>query len=262
MINTRREHADSVDASRTLTNSAAAQEGSKLDDPNVPDSSHLNETSISAAGSADAEPNVYVSPATVEPSKPLSASTTLPGFHPYPTPTCTCVSEDDGTDVPVSVESDDALLLLYRKRLCPQFPFVVIPEDITAGELQRTRPFLAKAIRMVASVRNRRSMYMQYRRLLPQISAAVFTGPGRSLDLLQSIIVSLSFHHYFCLAHGHFNTLVHLASSMLSDMRLDQPRRKPTPTSKGLQGIDPEEPRAMLNDERRAVLGVWYLDSW
>lgn len=251
-----------VDVFRTLTNSAAAQSGSKLDDPNVPDSLQTNEASISTVGSADVEPNVYVSPATVEPSKPLSASTTLPGFHPFPTPTCTCVSEDDGADVPVPVESDDALLALYRKRLCPQFPFVVIPDDITAAQLQRTRPFLAKAIRMVASVRNRRSMYTQYRQLLPQISAAVFTGPGRSLDLLQSIIVSLSFYHYFCLAHGHFKTMVNFASSMLADLRLDQPRRKPTSTSKGLQGIDPEEPRAMLNDERRAVLGVWYLDSW
>ena len=114
---------------------------------------------------------------------------------------------------------------------------------------------------MVASLRNRRSMWNQSKLLLRQISDEVFMGPDRSLDLLQSIIVFLGFFHYFCFAHGHFSSLSHLASSMIADMRLDRPRDRPAFRNKGIQGIDPEEPRAMSNDERRAVLAVWYLNS-
>ncbi|SPO06808.1 uncharacterized protein DNG_09502 [Cephalotrichum gorgonifer] len=44
-------------------------------------------------------------------------------------------------------------------------------------------------------------------------------------------------------------------------MRLDRPRGRPALRNKGLQGVDPEEPRAMSNDERRAILAVWYLNS-
>lgn len=114
---------------------------------------------------------------------------------------------------------------------------------------------------MVASLRHRRSMWNQSRVLLRQISETIFMGPDRSLDVLQSIIVFLGFIHYFCFAHGQFSTLSHLASSMIVDMRLDMPRDKSLLKNKGPQGIDPEEPRAMSNDERRAVLAVWYLNS-
>lgn len=189
------------------------------------------------------------------------ASTSLPGFHPFPTPTCTCFSETDGADDPGLPESDEALLSIYRTRLSPQFPFVIIPDGVTAIELHQSRPFLAKAIRMVASIRRRRSMWNQSRVLLRQICDAVFMGPDRSLDLLQSVIVFLGFYHYFCLAHGHVDTLAHLASSIIADMRLDRPPRSSALRNKGLQGIDPEEPRATSNDERRTVLAVWYLNS-
>ncbi|KEZ45802.1 hypothetical protein SAPIO_CDS1616 [Scedosporium apiospermum] len=212
---------------------------------------------------AESEPNSYVAQVKTEPTEAFSAPTSLPGFHPFPTPTCTCVSELDSKDDPDpgTPESDETLLSIYRTRLSPQFPFVVISDGLTAIELQRSRPFLARAIMMVASLRHRRSMWNQSRLLLRQISEALFMGPDRSLDLLQSIIVFLGFFHYFCFAHGHFSSLAHLASSMIVDMRLDRPRSRPAFRNKGLQGIDPEEPRATSNDERRAILAVWYLNS-
>lgn len=210
---------------------------------------------------AEPESNVYVTKVNAERTGAFSAATSLPGFHPFPTPTCTCLSETDGHDDPGPMESDEALLSIYRTRLSPQFPFVVIPDSLTAVELQRSRPFLAKAIRMVASLRHRRSMWNQSRLLLREISDAIFLGSDRSLDLLQSVIVFLGFFHYFCFAHGHFSSLAHLASNMVADMRLDRAPGGPALRNKGPQGIDPEVPRAMLNDERRAILAVWYLNS-
>ncbi|KAL2808906.1 hypothetical protein BJX63DRAFT_407635 [Aspergillus granulosus] len=209
----------------------------------------------------ESESNAYVAQVKAERTGPFSVPTYLPGFHPFPTLTCTCPGESDGKDDPEATESDEALLAIYRARLSPQFPFVIIPDGLTASELQRSRPFLAKAIRMVASLRNRRSMWNQSRLLLQHISDSVFMRLDRSLDLLQGIIVFLGFYHYFCFAHGHFNNLAHLASSMIADMRLDRPPARPPLRKKYPQGIDPEEPRAMSNDERRAILAVWYINS-
>jgi hypothetical protein len=191
----------------------------------------------------------------------FSVPTWLPGFYPFPTPTCTCLGESDGKDDMEALESDEALLSLYRTRLSPQFPFVIIDDGVTANELRKSRPFLAKAINMVASLRNRRAMWNQSKLLLRYISDSTFTHSDRSLDLLQGIIVFLGFYHYFCFAHGHFNSLTHLAVSMLADMRLDRPRAKLPSRKKYPHGIDPEEPKAISNDERRAILAVWYICS-
>ncbi|KPM46317.1 hypothetical protein AK830_g26 [Neonectria ditissima] len=244
---------DDSKCNRTLSNAAIPQLG------------HKQRTTVTSEDSCNdaekSEANVYVAPIKVEPAGAFSAPTSLPGFHPFPTPTCTCVSESDGEDDPGPTESDEALLSIYRTRLSPQFPFVIISDSLTVVELRRSRPFLAKAIRMVASLRYRRSMWGQSRLLLRQISDAVFTGPDRSLDLLQSVIVFLGFFHYFCFAHGNFNTLAHLASSMIAEMRLDRPRGRPALRNESLRGIDPEAPKEMSNDERRAVLAVWYLNS-
>ncbi|KAH7320675.1 hypothetical protein B0I35DRAFT_459447 [Stachybotrys elegans] len=210
---------------------------------------------------AKLQPNAYVAQVKAERTGVFSVPTWLPGFHPFPIPTCTCLGESEGKHVPEVVQSDEALLSIYRTRLSPQFPFVVIPDGLTASELQRSRPFLAKAVKMVASLQNRRSMWNQSKLLLRHISDSVFMHPDRSLDLLQAIVVFLGFYHYFCFAHGHFNSLTHLASSMIADMRLDRPRAALPPRKKYPQGIDPEEPRAMSNDERRAILAVWYINS-
>ncbi|KAL2783518.1 hypothetical protein BJX66DRAFT_318409 [Aspergillus keveii] len=245
--------------SRT-TDSTQSRRGTPPPPPPPVTTGGLNARSNDAAGS---DPNVYVAQVRAERSGAFSVPTWLPGFHPFPTPTCTCLGESDGKleDGLEPTESDETLLSIYRTRLSPQFPFVIIPNDLTANELQRSRPFLAKAIRMVASLRNRRFMWNQSRMLLRQISGSVFMRSDRSLDLLQGIIVFLGFYHYFCFAHGHFNNLAHLASSMVADMRLDRPRARELSRKRYLRGIDPEEPREMSNDERRAILAVWYINS-
>lgn len=257
---------------RTLPDFAAPQQGSLSiatdstlnrgpSSPTEDASAPTSEDPRNCVAETQPESNAYIAQVKAEVAGAFSASTTLPGFHPFPTPTCTCVWEADGKDDDATPESEEALLSIYRTRLSPQFPFVIIPDGLTAVELQRSRPFLAKAIRMVASLRHRRSMWNQSRTLLRHISDAVFMGSDRSLDLLQGIIVFLGFYHYFCFAHGHFNNLAHLASSMIADMRLDRPWTRPASRNKCPRGIDPEQPREMSNDERRAILAVWYINS-
>lgn len=158
-----------------------------------------------------------------------------------------------------AIESDEALLTTYNIQLSSQFPFVMIPQGLTLTQLQQYRPFLSKVIRMVASIRNRRSMWGQSRAVLRHVSDAVIMRSERSLDLLQGIFVFLGYYHYFCLAHGQFNNLTHLAISMIGDMGLDRrikPHEKPR-----YSAMDPEEPKARTDEERRVIVGVWYMSS-
>ncbi|KAK0113821.1 hypothetical protein ONS95_014069 [Cadophora gregata] len=173
-------------------------------------------------------------------------------------PTCICrapVSEEDSHPV----NTDEILLSIYKNQLCSWFPFVIVSPSTTAAQLQSCRPFLLKAIRLVASFRNVRSMWGQRRAIMQYLSEAVFVYSERSLDLLQGILVILGFYHYHCLAHIQFNNLMQLAISIVGDMDLNRdPGRL---VKQRVLAIDYDPPRARTNDERRAVVGVWYMSS-
>lgn len=186
------------------------------------------------------------------------ANASLPCFNAFARPTCTCQvvqeSKDDGP-----VEQNEKLLSIYQTQLSPQFPFVVIPTSTTLKQLEETRPFLLKVIKMVASLQHRQSMWKQSYTVMRHISEAVIMGSERSLDLLQGILIILGYYHYFCLAHGQFNNFAHLARSMIEDMDMDR-RSRPHDDFRSV-AMDPEESKRMTNDERRAVVGVWYISS-
>jgi len=160
----------------------------------------------------------------------------------------------------VPVESDETLLSIYKNQLSSRFPFVIIPPSTTARQLQATRPLLMKVIRMVASVRHLRLIRGQSRAVMDHISQAMLVRSERSLDLLQGILVFLGSYHYHCMTHGQFNNLTRLAVSLVEDMDLGTCPKSPQRTSP-LPLVRAEKPMSTTNEERRALLGVWYMSS-
>jgi hypothetical protein len=150
-------------------------------------------------------------------------------------------------------DTDDVLLAIYTTQLVPCFPFVPLPSDSTPSQLASTRPFLWRVIRMVSSLRSHRSMHGQSLAIMQHLSEAVMIRGERSLDLLQGVIVMVAFYHYHCLVHGQFNNLTLLAMAMVGDLNYHKPLRP----SK-LDG----EVGVRTDEERRALLGAWYLSSW
>ena len=174
---------------------------------------------------------------------------------------CTCKAPVSKADL-VPSESDETLLSIYKNKLSSHFPFVVIPPETTAKQLHETRPFLMKVIRMVASVRYLRSMRGQSCAVFKYICDAMLMKSERSLDLLQGILIFLGFYHYFCMSHAHYNNLAHLAVSLVGDMDLNTcPNLKAREEHHRLALVRAEEPRPRTNEERRALLGVWYMTS-
>jgi hypothetical protein len=158
------------------------------------------------------------------------------------------------------MDSDETLLSIYTNQLFPRFPFIVIPDGTTPQQMQADRPALMKAIRVVASIRQLRSMREQMGAIVQHFSHAVFTRFERSLDLLQGILVILGYYHYFCLSHAHFSNLLHLAFSLVGDMDLIT---CPVSQESGnqLPLMRTKERKARTNEEKRTLVGVWYMGS-
>ncbi len=207
-------------------------------------------------------------PANYQPASPVNtdspAQDTLSREHttlntpassvPTP-PTCTCMTPVGKDDV-VPVESDEALLSIYRNQLSGRFPFVIIPAGVTPRQLHAARPFLMKVIRMVASVRHLRLMRGQSRAVMEHIADAMLVRSERSLDLLQGILVFLGSYHYHCMTHAQFHNLIRLAISLVEDIQLNV-----SPPSQQRSGQPASESTIRTSEEKRALLGVWYMSS-
>ena len=173
-------------------------------------------------------------------------------------PTCTCMATVGMEDL-CPVESDETLLSIYRNQLSSPMPFVIIPAGTTSGQLQATRPFLMKVIRMVASVRHLRLVRGLSRAVMEYISDAMLMKSERSLDLLQGILIFLGTYHYHCMAHTQFNNLVRLAVSLVEDLEIGTCPKSQKKIQLPLARA--EKPMSRTNEEKRALLGVWYMSS-
>ncbi|KAJ5637811.1 hypothetical protein N7490_007690 [Penicillium lividum] len=101
--------------------------------------------------------------------------------------------EDNATPV----QEDEALMDVVRKSIIPLFPFIFIPEHLTAEKLHRERPFLYLNLTMVACQHAPRQheiseIVKQY------IAEHIVVGCEHSMDLLQGLLVYLSWFITVC----------------------------------------------------------------
>ncbi|KAK3945221.1 hypothetical protein QBC46DRAFT_371581 [Diplogelasinospora grovesii] len=192
------------------------------------------------------------------PDLPGDGPITIPKYYnSYAPESCICRPPTGEAHGPV--ESDDTVLSIYQSHLSPLFPFVIIPPGTTPDELEMARPFLFSAIRMVTTLTSMRSMRAQMYKLVEYASEHVLLRSERSLDLLQGLIVMMGWYHYHCLMHAQMNNLLHLATSLAADLGLNRHPKLQERTS--LMVLYPDEPPPRTNEERRALLGVWFLTS-
>ncbi|KAK4034173.1 hypothetical protein C8A01DRAFT_18978 [Parachaetomium inaequale] len=164
-----------------------------------------------------------------------------------------------GKAAPGPLDSDDALLRIYREELMPTYPFVIISKRMTASALQATRPFLMACIRMVASFRSLRSMQGQMYQLMAYISDHMLIQSERSLDLLSGIVVILSWHNYHCFFHSQLQNLTSLAMTLAAELGLKRPPSWQERTR--LMVVNLGVVKERTNEERRLLLAVWHLSS-
>ncbi|KAJ5608635.1 hypothetical protein N7528_009202 [Penicillium herquei] len=189
---------------------------------------------------------------------PQNGPTSIPNTYNYHGPIgCVCRPLPGVAQGPL--DSDEALLRVYREELMPGYPFVIVSKDTTAQDLQATRPFLMACIRMVASIRNTRSTQGQMYQLMSYVSDHMLIRSERSMDLLAGIVVMISWHNYHCLLHGQLQNLISLAMTLVAELGLKRPSGWQERTRLMVMNLTTAKERT--NEERRLLLAVWHLSS-
>ncbi|ROW16227.1 hypothetical protein VPNG_01977 [Cytospora leucostoma] len=112
---------------------------------------------------------------------------------------------------------------------------------------------------MAASISDVRSMRGQMFSIIQRLTNEIFVESNRSMDLLQGILVILAWYHNHCVMHTQLNNLLHIAQAILADLGLNKSPEIQERSS--VMVLNPPKPHQRTNEERRAILGVWFLTS-
>ena len=170
---------------------------------------------------------------------------------------CNCRPVD--MDAPLQVESDDTLLAIFMTQLMPQFPFITLRPGLRAAELAAEKPFLFSTIKMIASYRNLKSMRAQSYYIMKHLYEHMMMRADRSLEMLQVVLLILGYYHYHCMLHAQMGNLASLAVSLAADIGINRAPELNERSRLTVLHHEPTRPRS--NEERRALCGVWYMNS-
>ncbi|KAJ5161704.1 hypothetical protein N7492_007096 [Penicillium capsulatum] len=146
----------------------------------------------------------------------------------------------------LSMEAAESYLHAFKTILTPNFPFVVVPPQMSAKELRQDHPFLFLAVLAAASYENMPLQRLLGTEVKRAISTRMILNGEISLDLLQGLL---------------------LAVSLIIEMRMDRSPQRDTWKTKlrfssdGDQDEPPESQKSWGNAEKRALIGCYYLSS-
>ncbi|KUJ10553.1 uncharacterized protein LY89DRAFT_263864 [Mollisia scopiformis] len=164
----------------------------------------------------------------------------------------------------------DELLDLFRQNLARQVPFILIPELTTAEILAREKPFLYEAIIAAASYHDSVHQLALGKKFLARISENVVLLGNRNLDMLQGLMVYITWYNSLFHKTSQVVVLLGIALSMVIDLYLYVPstsfegHEKFLNEMKGIischqttlaRGSEPSR------EEKRVILGCFYLFS-
>jgi hypothetical protein len=116
---------------------------------------------------------------TPVPSCSYYQSVPAPSFDAHQTDSSSCSPPTDA----------NYLLHLFRQKHAPHFPFIIIASDMPADELHLQKPWLLRALMIVACQENRVRQLEMSKSFLMDTSAAMLIRGEKSLDMLQSLLI-------------------------------------------------------------------------
>ncbi|CAI7678987.1 unnamed protein product [Penicillium pancosmium] len=181
------------------------------------------------------------------------------------------VASDDGEKDVIdrgylTTETAQTYLIVFQTVMTPHFPFVIIPPDVSVHHLRQDKPFLFLAILAASSYENmplQRSLGAEVKKA---VSARMILNGEVSFDMLQGLLVYLAWSHYHTKPHR-YTQYLQLAISVAIDLRLDRaPQGKTWKTKLQFRAEEPTNQSTYdrplrSNDERRAVIGCFFLSS-
>ncbi|OTB18715.1 hypothetical protein K445DRAFT_314574 [Daldinia sp. EC12] len=179
----------------------------------------------------------------------------------YPTPPSVASSHDGGLS---PAEAEDTLRV-FRDQFLPFFPFVYIPPDTTAAQLQRAKPFLWLNIRTICCKSQPRKSALS-QKIREYLAQKMLVDLDRNLDLLLGLLAYLGWGMHHFSGKPYIVAYMNLAVTVVTDLRLDKPAQDNF--YKDLHCFKPSYPYPKIpisstrtNEERRATLACFVLCS-
>ena len=161
-------------------------------------------------------------------------------------------------DSAADVETDETLLSRFRSPMLQHFPFLHLPSDLSARQLQRDRPFLWRAIVCVASRREKAALSSSLKRAMCE---ALLLEETDRMDLLLGLLT------YFSWGWDHSKAASRLmmqAVSLAGEISNANPYDMDAPMRAFfMPGVDTDvsPPKGYFLEHQRAVLGCFVLSS-
>jgi hypothetical protein len=163
-----------------------------------------------------------------------------------------------------SVHETEVLFDRYKRLMAPNMPFVVLPHEISATELAKSEPFLMNAIQVVASYHDTCQQQAMATKLIREMCERLLVNGEKSLGLLQGLLVFVNWYNSHLYSPRNSANLLHLAIALTTDLNIDRGpgncEKARMETAMRAYGFA-QSAKVLSNDERRAVLGTFYLTS-
>lgn len=86
----------------------------------------------------------------------------------------------------------EKMLNAFRSQIAPFFPFVIVPPDISATELQQQKPFLYRNVMMASFLQDPPRQTSLALAIREYVGRHVIVNDEQSLDILQGLLVYLA----------------------------------------------------------------------
>lgn len=143
----------------------------------------------------------------------------------------------------------------FREHHLPYFPFIYLPPETTPADLQLVKPVLCLAIHTICTKAASKQTVLS-RHLRETLASKILANGERSLDLLMSVVVCMTWSAYITHGKPFLGIMSGLARSLVTDLRLGKPLL-PTGCPSTGPNFDPKDNQT--NEERRALLAVFAL---
>ncbi|KAJ5497661.1 hypothetical protein N7453_006712 [Penicillium expansum] len=163
------------------------------------------------------------------------------------------------------VRFDDAVSLLesFRETLMPCFPYILIAPEVTLAQLRAEKPLLLLAILKVSSYKNAAAQQILEETFQTAVADQMIFAHNPSMDVLLGLLVVLAWLQHQS-QHERFSSYLHLAWSIVGDLRLDRLSETQSFYSRMAMSkvsSDENSSRHSVNERRRALIGCYVLSS-
>ncbi|OQO13297.1 hypothetical protein B0A48_01525 [Cryoendolithus antarcticus] len=166
-------------------------------------------------------------------------------------------------DTTISMQEAGRLFERYQRLMAPNNPFVVLPPHTDVWELAQERPFLMQAIVAVSLIDDLPRSHRMCKDVMRQLGERMLMNSEKSMELLQGILVVVNWWHMHLHDSQQSTNLIHLAMALVTDLNIDRAPGTCSQMSKEVSHgpMASKTPKAATSDERRALLGTYYLGS-